>query len=51
MSNPTEQLVDAIAALVAAERMGERLKNPESADALSKAKAALVDILERWKGK
>jgi hypothetical protein len=48
MSNSTN-LVDAIVALVAAERMGERLKNKESAAALSKAKEALSDALEQWR--
>jgi hypothetical protein len=48
MSNSTK-LVDAIAALVAAERMGEKLKNPESAAALSKAKEALASALEQWR--
>jgi hypothetical protein len=48
MSNSTN-LVDAVLALVAAERMGERLKNSESAAALSKAKEALADILDSWK--
>jgi hypothetical protein len=50
MSNTTK-LVDAIAALVAAERMSERLKNTESVAALSKAKEALADAFEQWKGK
>jgi hypothetical protein len=50
MSDSTK-LVDAIAALVAAERMSERLKNTESTAALSKAKDALVDAFEQWKGR
>jgi hypothetical protein len=45
----SKNLVDAIVALVAAERMGERLKNTESAAALSKAKDALAEELENWK--
>jgi hypothetical protein len=50
MSNSTN-LVDAIAALVAAERMGERLKNTESAAALLKAKETRAAELENWKRK
>jgi hypothetical protein len=45
------KLVDAISALAAAERMSERLKNTESAAALSKAKDALAEELEQWKRK